>query len=187
MTNQTPDTTTPIDWAKLLQSTDPVSFVVAERIVSQDGALYGAQFLTEFDAYTAAAFYNSSADRPTPGGPVHDILSDIGCQLAELIAYLPGDSLVDIGDALEDVVHEVADGAVPIYNADRFAACAELDRYELDDAGLCEEGDMIQMSGAILYEWALEVIGECVASVADYIATEALEVEWDAPEEGDAL
>jgi hypothetical protein len=69
-------------------------------------------------------------------------------------------------DTLEDVVHEVADGAVPIYTYPKWQAFVDLQAYEEDVTDLAaENADMESRAGTALYMIAERLASTLIAEV----------------------
>lgn len=116
-----------------------------------------------------------STVNPSPGA---QFLRSVADDLAERIAYIfeVGDldpRAADLGLELEEEVHEVADGAVPVYTGERWAVFADLAAYneDPDDIGGWP-ADLNDAAGMALYMIADRLARALVDAWADELAAE---------------
>lgn len=116
-----------------------------------------------------------STVQPSPGAK---FLRSVADDLAERIAYIieygdmdPRD--VDLERELEDEVHEVADGAVPVYTAARWAVFADLGAYNEDPGDIGGwPADLTDAAGAALYMIAERLAAALVEKWGEELAAE---------------
>lgn len=92
-----------------------------------------------------------STVQPTPGA---EFLRRVADDLAGRIAYIFEDldpACCDLERELENEVHEVADGAVPIYTGERWAVFTDLAAWQEDIADYGTPDDLTASAGAALY------------------------------------
>lgn len=87
--------------------------------------------------------------------------------------YLADDPTADL-DRIDDDgrLHEVADTAVPVYTAERWAIFTDLGAWERDISDYGVSDDMTTACGIALYDIALQLASELVTEVAGAIAYE---------------
>lgn len=72
------------------------------------------------------------------------------------------------GDDVDGMVHEAADGIVPIYTHERWLVFVDLAAYQYEsELADCMGDDMTAQAGVILYEIAERLIRELVGEVVD--------------------
>lgn len=111
---------------------------------------------------------------PSPGAK---FLRSVADDLAERIAYHfeasgqdPRD--VDLERELEDEVHEVADGAVPIYTGTRWAVFTDLAAWQESMADYGPPDDLTDAAGAALYMIAERLAVALVEAWGEELAAE---------------
>lgn len=95
-----------------------------------------------------------------------DMLDTVWCDFVEAREQAEDWQSVDRA-ALEDSVHEWADSAVPIYNADRVQALMDLQAWAEDVSEFGEPSDIITAIGWALYEVARRLGYALVQEFAD--------------------
>ncbi len=114
-----------------------------------------------------------STVQPTPGALFLRWVAD---DLAERIAYIFEDldpACCDLERELENEVHEVVDGAVPIYTGERWAVFADLAAYNEDPGDIGGwPADLTDAAGAALYMIAERLALALVESWAEELAAE---------------
>lgn len=70
----------------------------------------------------------------------------------------------------EDLLHEIVDGCVPIYNTDRVACLmSDLSLAEPDDPSVCEGMDVFSMLGVAIYERLSERAHEWLSALVIHV------------------
>lgn len=113
-----------------------------------------------------------STVRPSPGA---QFLRRVADDLAERIAYIFEDldpACCDLERELENEVHEVADGAAPIYTGERWAVFTDLAAWQEDIADYGTPDDLTDAAGMALYVIADRLALALVESWADELAAE---------------
>lgn len=114
-----------------------------------------------------------STVQPSPGA---QFLRRVADDLAGRIAYIFEDldpAGCDLERELEGEVHEVADGAVPIYTGERWAVFADLSAYNEDPGDIGGwPANLTDAAGAALYMIAERLARALVYTWADELAGE---------------
>jgi hypothetical protein len=107
-------------------------------------------------------------------------LADVREAVAEGIEYAEPTGPEDVQRWADAAAHEIADSAVPIYNADRWATAGDLCAWQEDVRDYGEPEDLMQAVGWALYMIAERLVVALVQDVIDELADD------DDDDEGEA-
>jgi len=114
-----------------------------------------------------------SPDSPTSPGAL--FLGRVRDDVIERVEDIT--DLSDFERETEELTHEIADNAVPIYTADKWATFVDLGAYQEDVSELAgDEGDMDKLGSIALYVIAERLVQAILSDLTEAIAEDVEEV-----------
>jgi hypothetical protein len=107
-------------------------------------------------------------------------LTRVRDDIAEAIEYAAPECAEDVERWREDGAHEVADGAVPIYSADRWAVAGDLAAWQEDVSDYGESGDVLTVVSWALYSIAMRLVWAVTEDAVIDLARETDDTEGEA-------